>query len=249
MYRKQDFKSSSVIGYGGYRDRSVMGMDNILHNRKSKPCSGRFGCDKWCENFFHLSFGNAAAGVFDSDVKLIAFGPYVKADGTGTMDGFSGIFKKIQYGLPEFHRISSDDGEIFLEPGSKLYVRGGTGRSKREDQSFHKITERKGFRPQVIAVIVKRKFLQKLHHVVQIFAQRIPVVKRAHLRVLGFYELNGTGKQSQRISDFVADFMPLHFVGQEQFFKQCRRFGILPDIGLKALHFIGCKRHRNIPPF
>lgn len=148
MYRKQDFKSSSVIGYGGYRDRSVMGMDNILHNRKSKPCSGRFGCDKWCENFFHLSFGNAAAGVFDSDVKLIAFGPYVKADGTGTMDGFSGIFKKIQYGLPEFHRISSDDGEIFLEPGSKLYVRGGTGRSKREDQSFHKITERKGFRPQ-----------------------------------------------------------------------------------------------------
>jgi len=110
-------------------------------------------------------------------------------------------------------------------------------------------TGKKGFRPQVIAVIVKRKFLQKLHHVVQIFAQRIPVVKRAHLRVLGFYELNGTGKQSQRISDFVADFMPLHFVGQEQFFKQCRRFGILPDIGLKALHFIGCKRHRNIPPF
>ena len=102
MYRKQDFKSSSVIGYGGYRDRSVMGMDNILHNRKSKPCSGRFGCDKWCENFFHLSFGDAAAGVFDSDVKLIAFGPYVKADGTGTMDGFSGIFQKIQYGLPEF---------------------------------------------------------------------------------------------------------------------------------------------------
>ena len=29
MYRKQDFKSSSVIGYGGYRDCSVMGMEAL----------------------------------------------------------------------------------------------------------------------------------------------------------------------------------------------------------------------------
>ena len=106
--RKCDGKSRPAVGSRGDFNHSIMGLNNLPGNGKSKPCTAVFSGGEGGKNRRERLGRHTAAVVGDADNQLIQIFSGGERHAAAFIRRFKSIFQKIQKGLFQLHRISED---------------------------------------------------------------------------------------------------------------------------------------------